>query len=80
MCGQEAELGVVDELEEILDLLLEAGIVLVLRRVRVGVLRAGVCVAEAGRHGVFVDTSYSWWLMWGLYSSCQHAIGDTSGA
>jgi hypothetical protein len=47
MCGQEAELGVVDELEEILDLLLEAGLVLVLRRVWIGGLGAGVRVAEA---------------------------------
>jgi hypothetical protein len=47
MCGQEAELGVVDELDEILDLLLEADLVLVLRHVWVGGLGAGIRVAEA---------------------------------
>jgi hypothetical protein len=77
MCGQKAELCLVDERDEILDLLLEGGVILVLRDVWVGVLRARVCVTEAGRHGVSVDMRYSW-LIWGLYGSCQHAIGDES--
>ena len=50
LCGEQAELGLVNEGEEILDLLLQGDLFLVLRSVRVGSLRAGVGVAEA-RHG-----------------------------
>jgi hypothetical protein len=54
--GQQAELALVDEALEVLDLLLERGLLEVLCGVRVGGLAAGVCVGE-GRHfeGLFVD-------------------------
>lgn len=50
MCGEQAELGLVDEGEKVLDLLLQGDLILVLLGVGVGGLGAGVCVAE-GRHG-----------------------------
>jgi len=77
VCGEEAELGLVDEGEKILNLLFQRGLLLVLLGVGVGILRAGVGVAEAGRHVVFVDLGYSL-LLRELYSSCQHAIGEQS--
>ena len=49
VCGEQAELGLVNEGEEVLDLLLQRHLLEVLLRVRVGGLGAGVCVAE-GRH------------------------------
>jgi hypothetical protein len=49
LCSQEAELGLVDEAEQVFALLLESGILKVLLDVRVGILGAGVRVAEA-RH------------------------------
>lgn len=51
MCGQQAKLGLVDKVEEILDLLLEGGLFKVLLCVWIGILGAGVGVAEARRHG-----------------------------
>ena len=59
MCGQEAELGLVDEAEEVLNLLLQGRLLLVLLCVWVGILGAGVGVAESRRHVVFVDAGYS---------------------
>lgn len=50
VCGEQAELGLVDEGEEVLNLLLQRSLVLVLCCVRVGSLGAGVRVAE-GSHG-----------------------------
>ena len=50
VCGEQAELGLVNEGEEVLDLLLQGHLILVLRSVRVRGLGAGVGVAE-GRHG-----------------------------
>lgn len=50
VCGEEAELSLVDESEEIFDLLLQGDLILVLCCVGVGGLGAGVGVAE-GRHG-----------------------------
>lgn len=50
VCCEQAELGFVDEGEEALDLLLQGGLILVLRRVGVGSLGAGVGVTE-GSHG-----------------------------
>lgn len=48
--GEQAELGLVDESEEVLDLLLQRNFILVLRSVGVSGLGAGIGVAE-GRHG-----------------------------
>ena len=55
--GHHAELALVDEALEVLNLLLERGLLEVLCGVRVGGLAAGVCVGE-GRHfeGLFVDS------------------------
>jgi hypothetical protein len=54
--GHHAELALVDESLQVLDLLLEGGVLEVLCGVRVGGLAAGVGVGE-GRHseGLFVD-------------------------
>ena len=54
--GHHAELALVDKALEVLDLLLEGGLLEVLCGVRVGGLAAGVCVGE-GRHfeSLFVD-------------------------
>ena len=59
--GQHAELALVDEALEVLDLLLEGGLLEVLCGVRVGGLVAGVGVGE-GRHseGLFVDCCEGW--------------------
>ena len=59
--GQQAELALVDEALEVLDLLLERGLLEVLCGVRVGGLAAGVCVGE-GRHfeGLFVACRKGW--------------------
>jgi hypothetical protein len=60
--GHHAELALVDEGLEVLDLLLKRGILEVLCGVRVGRLAAGVCVGEPGRHleGLSVDSRKSW--------------------
>lgn len=50
VCGEQAELGLVNEGEEVLDLLLQGHLILVLRGVGIGGLGAGVGVTEA-RHG-----------------------------
>jgi len=50
VCGEQAELGLVNEGKKVLDLLLQGNLILVLRGVGVGSLGAGVGVAEA-RHG-----------------------------
>ena len=50
VCGEQAELGLVDESEQVFDLLLQGDLVLVLCCVGVGGLGAGIGVAE-GRHG-----------------------------
>jgi hypothetical protein len=47
LCGQQAELGVVDERKEVLDLLLESHFLLVLRDIGIRRLGARVGVAEA---------------------------------
>jgi len=59
--GHHAELALINESLEVLDLLLEGGVLDVLRGVRVGGLVAGVGVGE-GRHseGLFVDSCKSW--------------------
>ena len=59
--GHHAELALVDERLQVLDLLLEGGLLEVLRGVRVGGLVAGVGVGE-GRHseGLFVDCCEGW--------------------
>lgn len=49
LCGQEAELGLVDEAEQILNLLLQRRLLEVLLSVGVGSLGAGIRIAEA-RH------------------------------
>jgi hypothetical protein len=51
VCGEQAELGLVNEREEVLDLFLQGHLILVLRGVGVGSLGAGVGVAKARRHG-----------------------------
>lgn len=61
MCGEQAELGLVDEGEEVLNLLLQRYLILVLLGVGIGVLGAGVGVAE-GRHGE------------GLWCSCESSL------
>jgi hypothetical protein len=48
---QHAELALLDEANEVVDLLLERGLIEVLLRIRVGRLAASVRVAE-GRHDV----------------------------
>ena len=59
--GHHAELALVDERLQVLDLLLEGGLLEVLCGVRVGGLVAGVGVGE-GRHseGLFVDCCEGW--------------------
>ena len=59
--GHHAELAPVDEALEVLNLLLEGGVLKVLRGVRVGGLAASVCVGE-GRHfeSLFVDGRKGW--------------------
>ena len=59
--GQHAELALVDEALEVLNLLLKGGVLDVLCGVRVGGFAAGVCVGE-GRHleSLFVDCGKSW--------------------
>lgn len=59
--SQHAELALVDEALEVLDLLLERGLLEVLCGVRVGGLAAGVCVGEGSHSESWsVDGRKSW--------------------